>query len=72
MFGRNVAQPEQPGIGQIDQKRGRAVHFGLNLDPQHDFVDVVADLVCRDVELDIDRWRALRLVNAGRIGISNE
>src|SRR3546814_5809513 len=74
MFLRHVAEAEYPGIGEVDDERDLAIGLGAHFELEQHFVDLVADLVGADVELDVDlRLRARRtLADAGGVRIRSE
>ena len=51
---RNVAHREQSAVGQVDQEMHALVGPGGDFDFEADFMDLVADPVDLDIELDVE------------------
>ena len=63
LVGGHVAETEEPRIAEVDDEGGLAFGLGANLDLQGQFVDFLADLRGRDVELHVDARCGLRLID---------
>ena len=65
----DVAQPEHAAVAQIDEKVRALVRRGLQFDAQDHFMDIVADAVDVEIELDVELGRGLPLENLRRARI---
>src|SRR3546814_4292839 len=62
----DVADAEQAGIFQVDDEARARVGLRRHVDLQRHFVQIVADAVGGDVELDVNLRRFLPLIDRGR------